>query len=374
MTETTFFTDTSVPQHTKVPSIPNCSKNDSTYQSKSTVIDQGPSLLPQNSLKNTPNTLKRIHETIISLEDDSSSGDNSNHDNQSIETKDSTKPSFYQKKQRIERTPSRDSQESSSANFENEIPIEDTESLPTTDISPVPSIENFGTFTCITCKKKIKSKNKIIHAVQHCPGFFPLDSLQRTSDNSRDFVCSYNDCKLRCSKALRMQQHYATDHGELEKYLKKDGRTLSDLYLTKRPRRRPGISSPSSNNPPEKNALRTIKTNQTKNHTNLDPLSNPTPDTSHALIPSDINSEIEVTKEIINEITVEDDVQLKIHNKTQSEFHPGYSPISSDAFSDQEEMNGKAPKTSEQFSSNQFVPITYPEIDTEAETDKEDNT
>ena len=264
-----------------------------------------------------------------------------------------------------------DSEENNLDEFTLKITYDDTEphSSPA-DIIPTSSIENIGPVNCVICKKKVIFKNKFKHAIKHYPDFLPEESLQRSPDIFSVFICSYNYCKFRCSKAQIMQEHYASAHGELEKYLNKTGKKLSDIYLTKTskaslPKKR-RISNDTSDNAQEQNSLKTI---ESQNVVNLDDFEESSiDDSSQEILPSDIRHEKEPTNIDLNE-TEEGAINV-LENKTKdtpsSMINSGYSPISSDGFSDEE------PKASIEPNLDKYVQISYPEIDTEAETDHED--
>ena len=260
--------------------------------------------------------------------------------------------------------------------------IEDTRNTSQTfsrskDVSPTSSIENFGIFTCIICRKKVKSKSKAKHAVKHYLNVFPDDLIQRSIDNCEDFICSREGCTFKCSTVLDMKQHYAITHGELEKHLKKSEKTLSDLYLTKKPKASKKLRLLRQlYATPQNHALKNVSLNQV----------GPDVANDQSLVRQCLNSDENVfganvnQKELVNKASktnitgdenIAQDTQLVEARDLQLTLC--CSPISSDSLCDEEEHSNQRIQTSqESMPEHESNKNLYPEIDTDAETDKED--
>ena len=373
-----FNTDTSNQQNADVPFITNSSNNQNKNQSNVDSIQSQTNLYANGNNQTYRKTVrksfchtkpvKRNLEAGSVLEGNNypSNNDFSNNEQNRHLTDDimSSEP----KERNIGGT-SNDGKVNQSDDFILEITIDDT-TPPPTIYSPASSKENVGQFTCTACQKNVTSKNRIKHAIQHYPNCLPAESLKRSHDDSSLIICLHNDCKFRCSKDLVMQEHYAIIHGKLEKYLNDKGKSLSDLYSTRKiaepitKKRR--ITRISSDNDLEINPFSIIQDNQTQRVTYMNP-------SAQSTLNSNINQKTEVTKDV-NQTSEEERIEQanNSNNTLCCEIASAYSPISSDGFSDVDESNRNRTISSIEPRLDRYVPISYPEIDTEAETDLED--
>ena len=375
-----FNTDTSDQQNTDVPLITTSSNNQ--YMNRSTDDStQSANRSNQTYCKTVRKSLPHTKTVKQNLEADNVQEGNSTSDNNFCNNKqnehlmDDILPS-KRKKGKVKET-SNGNKVNQSDDFTLEITIDDTISPPTIS-SPAPSMENVGYFTCVTCQKKVTSKNRIKHAIQHYPDFLPAESFKRSHDDSSPLICSHKDCKFRCLKDLIMREHYAIIHGKLEKYLNEKGKTLSDIYSTRKATapitKKRRISTISSDNDLEINPFSIDQNNQTQNVADMNPLAQSTLNSNSDSLPSNISQKIEVTKEDVNQTFESIELANNSKNTPSLVMPSAYSPISSDGFSDVDESNRNKTISSIEPSLDRYVPISYPEIDTEAETDLEDIT
>ena len=245
------------------------------------------------------------------------------------------------------------------------------------DVSPTSSIENVGIFTCITCRKKVKSKSKATHAVKHYLNLFPDESIQRSIDNYEHFSCSREGCTFTCSTVLDMKHHYAITHGELEKHLKKSEKTLSDLYLTKKPKASNKLRTLRQlYTTPQNHALKTVSLNQVDpDGANDQLLMNKCLGTQEQKIGGNVNQNKLVNKASKMKVSGDENITQETQpvQTLDLELTLCCSPISSDSLCGEEERNNQQIQTSqESIPEHESNKNLYPEIDTEAETDKED--
>ena len=242
------------------------------------------------------------------------------------------------------------------------------------DISPTSSIENFGSFKCNICSKKVKSTSRVKHAVKHYPDFIPDELIKKSNMNLDKFVCQIKDCNHNCLEVLHMKQHYAIAHGELEKNLNKKGKTIFDLYLTKKPRASKKFRSSSTTNliSHQNHALKPISLNQLESETNsqvnLEKSLEPAED-----LPS---LKPQTLKDCGTHVKDDTNVKPGINDEGKSDLEVKLrlelSDISNDAFFDEEDSNSTQLQVPDRPNLQDCGINLYAEIDTEAETDVED--
>ena len=100
-------------------------------------------------------------------------------------------------------------------------------------------IENVSLYTCMQCRKKVRSKGKLEHAVKHYQHIFltdPINSSDNSHSNIDELICTKPGCGYNYKSTVDLARHCGIDHGGLENHLKKIGKTLADLYRTKKPK------------------------------------------------------------------------------------------------------------------------------------------
>ena len=100
-------------------------------------------------------------------------------------------------------------------------------------------IENVSLYTCMQCRKKVRSKGKLEHAVKHYQHIFltdPINSSDNSHSNIDELICTKPGCGYNYKSTVDLARHCGIDHGGLEDHLKKIGKTLADLYMTKKPK------------------------------------------------------------------------------------------------------------------------------------------
>ena len=100
-------------------------------------------------------------------------------------------------------------------------------------------IENVSLYTCMQCRKKVRSKGKLEHAVKHYQHLFltdPINSSDNSHSNIDELICTKPGCSYNYKSTVDLARHCGIDHGGLEDHLKKIGKTLADLYMTKKPK------------------------------------------------------------------------------------------------------------------------------------------
>ena len=174
-----------------------------------------------------------------------------------------------------------------------------------------------------------------------------------------------------------MKHHYAITHGELEKHLKKSEKTLSDLYLTKKPKASNKLRTLRQlYATPQNHALKTVSLNQVDpDGANDQLLMNKCLGTQEQKIGGNVNQNKLVNKASKMKVSGDENITQETQpvQTLDLELTLCCSPISSDSLCGEEERNNQQIQTSqESIPEHESNKNLYPEIDTEAETDKED--